>query len=314
MGKGGKGRRNMGKRKQRSRVFGASISRRKAVSLFPAALSVLVFGVDTAECTSHARAGLLHDDLDAITNAKEIVCWGDSITKGDGASEAHIIKNGVEVFDASYMSYPDVLQRLTNITTLNLGVPGATSEEIAIMQGGIPFLGRFKDPGLIDLDVLRKGRCHPGDVLLLEIGSNGGWGNDYNVLIWQYRAMIDYAHCDQFIIIGDTDDPGESIADLEQQPFDADDEDAGERETAWEVALREEFGERFINMRQFLVKDGLSEAGLEATEEDLELAAQGIISPQLRADWTHLNSYGYYAKAVAIYHKGIDLGFWDSEE
>ena len=31
---------------------------------------------------------------------------------------------------------------------------------------------------------------HSGDILILEIGSNGGWENDYKTLILQYDAMI----------------------------------------------------------------------------------------------------------------------------
>ena len=53
------------------------------------------------------------------------------------------------------------------------------------------------------------------DILILEIGSNGGWEN-YRQLISQYDAMIQNSGCDYYIIVGDTDDPGTSIADTTQ--------------------------------------------------------------------------------------------------
>ena len=76
----------------------------------------------------------------------------------------------------------------------------------------------------------------------------------------------------ELIIIGDTDDPGTSFGDPSQEAF-----EPGEtgRQTEWEAALTAEFGDRFINMRQFLIDDGLAIAGLTPTREDAEDAAVG---------------------------------------
>ena len=137
---------------------------------------------------------------------------------------------------------------------------------------------------------------------MLEIGSNGGWNNDYQVLIDQYRAMIERSGCEDYLILGDTDDPGTSVGDTSQVPFT---EDYAPRETNWEAALREAFGDHFINMRVFLIKHGLEISGLTPTEEDVADARLGCISKQLRSDWTHLNARGYFAKAVAVYQRGI---------
>lgn len=52
-----------------------------------------------------------------------------------------------------------------------------------------------------------------------------------------------------------------------------------------------------------MIQNGLSDCGLEATDEDLDGFTRGEISQQLRADWTHFNAYGYYAKAKGIYEK-----------
>lgn len=238
--------------------------------------------------------------------AREIVCWGDSMTAGYGASEATIDRKGVH-YEASYQSYPEVLRRITGMDVYNFGVSGATSTDIVAMQEGIEppadqRVTRF------DRGIARCAQRHPGDILILEIGSNGGWDGDYDVLIGQYRHMIEHAACEDYIIVGDTDDPGASPADRAQEPLW---EAGSETDTAWEAALRAEFGEHFINMRQYLIEYGLKTTGLTPTDEDLELAERGCVSPQLRSDWTHLNSYGYYAKARGIYRRGVKLGYWE---
>lgn len=151
---------------------------------------------------------------------------------------------------------------------------------------------------------------HTQDILVLEIGSNGGWNGDYDELIRQYRQIINNSSCTNYIIVGDTDDPGSSIADYYQELTDENGDFIGTRDTYWEAALREEFGEHFLNTRVYLIENGLSDCGLTPTGRDLLYGQMGCISPQLRDDWTHFNSYGYFSKGKAIYLKGIELGYW----
>lgn len=226
-----------------------------------------------------------------------IVCWGDSMTEGVGASKA-IIKTDNTYFDASGLSYPEVLEQLTGIRTYNYGVSGATSDEIVALQG--------------------QKRASADDILILEIGSNGGWKGNYDNLIQQYKTMIEYAGCSRYIIIGDTDDPMNSVdkavvrkAKKERRNLKDIKKEHGLLEsTYWEKALQEAFGEHFINMRLFLIENGLRIAGLEVSPKDIKQHRQGNISKQLRTDWTHFNSYGYYAKAVGVYQKGKELGYF----
>jgi len=285
---------------------------------------------------------------------KLIICWGDSLTEGIGADEAVIERRNGQIFDASYLSYPEVLSKLTGITTFNFGIDGANSAEIvethnalmqvlqttkeilsnnkttkAIKQGifskpeNANDAGRAKDSksakNTEDVESSKKTNDttdsadsaeKPQVVLILEIGSNGGWEGDYNTLIEQYNTIIKNTHCDNFLILGDTDDP-ELSADSTQEAFKPGE---GPGETAWEKALSEYYGEHFVNVRVFLIEHGLEIAGLEETEQDIEYADVGCISPQLRTGWTHLNSYGYYAKALAIYLQGAELGYWNVNE
>lgn len=151
---------------------------------------------------------------------------------------------------------------------------------------------------------------HKNDILILEMGSNGGWNNDYQELIYQYQSIIDFCECSDYIIVGDTDNPGAS-EDINQGIFDEKGEYIGTKYTSWEAALQEAFGNHFLNTRVYLIENGLSDCGLMQTQEDVIDARMGFISTQLRTDWTHFNSYGYYSKGKAIYLKGMELGYWD---
>ena len=125
-------------------------------------------------------------------------------------------------------------------------------------------------------------------------------------------AAASFVGCSLYALSGVLlSDPGTSVGDTSQEPFT---EGYAPRETAWEAALSEAFGERFINVRVFLIKHGLDISGLAPTEEDVADARLGCISKQLRSDWTHLNARGYFAKAVAIYRRGVRLGYWSAGE
>ena len=151
---------------------------------------------------------------------------------------------------------------------------------------------------------------HRNDILILEMGSNGGWENDYDELIKQYQNIIDNSYYADYIIVGDTDNPGES-ADIYQDVYDNNGNYAGLHATLWEQALYYAFGEHFINTRLYLMENALSDCGLTPTENDIIDIQTGNLPEQIRADFTHFNSYGYYSKAKAIYLKGIELGYWN---
>ena len=247
---------------------------------------------------------------EGAASQKEIVCWGDSMTSGMGASRAEVTI-GESSVNISYLGYPEILQLLTGMSTYNFGVPGANSEEIAIMQGALEPQKPLTLYSFIDSDIMEQGAEHPGDVLILEMGSNGGW-HSYEELIEQYNLMITHSGCDEFIIIGDTDNPDESV-DSRAALGDSDSAERAEStyKTPWERALEDAFGKHFINMRRYLIDNGLEVAGIDATREDRAAVLEGKVPVSLRADWTHLNSYGYYVQAVAVYQKGVTLGYWD---
>ena len=139
--------------------------------------------------------------------------------------------------------------------------------------------------------------------IALVIGNEANGINDE--LIAQYDSILEGTGCKYYIIVGDTDDPELSV-DMNKIYI-------GMGETPWEQALSKAYGDHFINMRLYMIQNGLSDCGLEATDEDLDGFTRGEISQQLRADWTHFNAYGYYAKAKGIYEKGVELGYWGGQ-
>lgn len=303
---------------------------------------------------------------------KKIVCWGDSITYGMGYGEAWIDEGGTEI-DITNWNYTETLEYYTGYDVYNLGVPGETSYEIAVREGGIAmyvgqnitvkpnksyeitivdkqgnsiFLEDFSGYGTGSTEVqnlvyidnqlfqiekrneklyirscgkqkktikLKKGMqiqtkaAHDikADVLIIQMGSNGGW-DSYDELVSQYRLMIEKAGTECYIIIGDTDNPTEAY-DSEQYESDS---EVGISDNKWETALREAFGEHFINMRTYMLEYGLAVSGCTPTEDDLEDLSLGRIPMQLKDDYTHFNSYGYYVMGVAVYEKGAELGYW----
>ena len=147
------------------------------------------------------------------------------------------------------------------------------------------------------------------DILILEMGSNGGWENDYQQLILQYDDIILNSGCKYYIVLGDTDDPADS-ADVNQGEYGEDGNYVGIGDTSWEAALRLAYGDHFFNTRTYMIQNGLSDCGLDTTTDDLENFKKGNISEQLRYDWTHFNCYGYYSKGIGVYKKGVELGYW----
>lgn len=303
-----------------------------------------------------------------------IVCWGDSITYGQGGSEAVVNKDD-EIIDISGWDYPTTLQYYTGMNVYNLGVCGETSYEIALRQGGIKMYinkqitiksGKKTKIDIVDeygnavmlqnfngyqtnndesenivyvndyayklsyekgafyismydnnssasvklkkgTQVLTKAAYDmSGDAIIIQMGSNGGWDN-YSELIAQYKRMIANSGAEYYIIVGDTDNPDESI---EAQYYESS-EEVGLNNTYWEAALEEEFGEHFLNMRTYMLSQAIETTGLAYSEDDIADISYGRVPESLKSDYTHLNSYGYYAMGVAIYEKGQQLGYWD---
>ncbi|MBE5962372.1 MAG: hypothetical protein E7256_13500 [Lachnospiraceae bacterium] len=127
---------------------------------------------------------------------------------------------------------------------------------------------------------------------VIYIGQHGGF-DDTKDLINQINAIIN-VHTQQkkYIVLGLTTGTKESRKELEE-------------------AMQNAFGDRYINLREILCENGLSDCNMEPTEEDLEYIKIGSIPPSLLADDRYFNSYGYIEIANIIYERMQMLGYFD---
>ena len=81
------------------------------------------------------------------------------------------------------------------------------------------------------------------------------------------------------------------------------------RQNMWDI-MKQNGRVHFFNTRLYMLDNGLTDNGLNPTQEDIDMIKKGNIPSVLRSDWTHFNNYGYYSKALGVYKKGKELGYW----
>ena len=126
------------------------------------------------------------------------------------------------------------------------------------------------------------------------MGENGGF-NDVKELIEQQRAIIEHqtSHKERFLIIGLHTGTKKQRAELEE-------------------AMLQEYGEKYINLREELCTKGLEAAGLQGTQEDVEMLQKGMVPASLMiSDKCHFNAYGYQVIGELIYARMDELGYFD---
>lgn len=125
-------------------------------------------------------------------------------------------------------------------------------------------------------------------------GQNGGYKNisDY---IAQLKRMIEYGQSTRYIVIS-FHKPNHVINDVN-----------GMKEM--EDSLSITFKSHFINLRSYMVSNGLKDACLTASSEDLDSVKHGQVPPQLMTDGTHFNAHGCRLIATLIKRKIEELGY-----
>ena len=76
-----------------------------------------------------------------------------------------------------------------------------------------------------------------------------------------------------------------------------------------EDSLFQSFGKHYINLREYMVTNGLADAGLVPTQKDKDSIAKGQVPPQLMIDGTHFTTLGYKEIATLVYLKMKELGY-----
>ena len=130
-----------------------------------------------------------------------------------------------------------------------------------------------------------------GYIPIVFIGATGGWESAYE-LVMENRGMVS-GH-DKYIIIGIPTGTKENRKRLEDAMF-------------------KEFGDNYINLREYLSTEALTDANITPTEEDLACMAEGTVPPSLRAESEngHLNDIGYTLLANLVYERMEVLGFFN---
>lgn len=119
------------------------------------------------------------------------------------------------------------------------------------------------------------------------IGANGGFQSDGKILVEQYKKMIEFSGSNNYIVIGYHKSGTTPVSKLRE----------------YEKALLSEFGARFLNFREYITSQGLKDAGITPTDEDIEAMNEGKCPPSLLSDGFHLNNSGNKLLATQIYNK-----------
>lgn len=278
--------------------------------------------------------------LESEEKAERIICWGDSLTYGQGG-------NGV--------TYPKVLQEKAELEVVNYGIQGETARQIAIRMGVLEMTtGAFEIPkdstavevtlwqGGEDPIMMRLGDCginpcvingvegtlsykaednkyyfsransgavvsveentrvetyaslnkKSSDIIVLFAGTNlPPDKNTVGELIEMEKRMLAYLETDRYVVVGLTSK--KLIPDVDEI----------------NVALADAFGEHFIDIRSYLLENGLKDAGIEPTKKDKKNLKKGIIPSSLRVDEVHGNEAFYRIIGEQVYNKIEELGY-----
>ena len=154
--------------------------------------------------------------------------------------------------------------------------------------------------------------------MLINLGINSGWDQNADVLLNQVQLMVDHfaaAGGTKYIICGPCAGQHLRTDALRQVVID------------YESKAATAFGDHWLNLREYLIDNGLTENGLTASDLDTERMASGLVPASLLGggsttdikmydgntvtDDTHPNVYGAESIKNAFYAKGQALGYWD---
>ncbi len=76
-----------------------------------------------------------------------------------------------------------------------------------------------------------------------------------------------------------------------------------------EAAMTEEFGEHYVNIREYLSTNAMKDLELEPTENDNAMMAVGKVPESLMFDESNLNDDAYEAIGRLVYNKLVQLNY-----
>ena len=150
------------------------------------------------------------------------------------------------------------------------------------------------------------------DVMIIYLGTNSGWDDTPSKLLAQVQSMVDYYQGTKYIIA--TGATGYRLRNESTRAI----------TTQVETLFSTTFGEHYFNLRQYLIKNSLTENNLTATDVDKSRIALGQVPSSILmgasdlnagkaggdgVDDTHYNTYGLESVKNAFKSKLKSLGY-----
>lgn len=153
--------------------------------------------------------------------------------------------------------------------------------------------------------------------MLVLLGCNSGWNDNPSTLLNQVNLMVQHfeaAGGTQYIIAGIFSGKHmreQAVRDLVM---------------AYESLAATQFGNHWLNIREYLITNGLTQNGLTPSQSDTERMAVGqvpgsllgggtptniVMYPTTSSDDTHPNAYGANSIMLGFFEKGVALGYWN---
>ena len=122
----------------------------------------------------------------------------------------------------------------------------------------------------IILDSGIKTQAYKSFVPIVWFGTNGGW-KSVDALVQIHERIAKYCNSRNFIFIGFYMQGNTPVSTIEE----------------YENLMENHFSYKFINMRKYLVENGLSICNITPTEEDNQAISEGKVPPSLLEDGVH---------------------------
>jgi hypothetical protein len=146
-------------------------------------------------------------------------------------------------------------------------------------------------------------RNHNDGIQIQFIGQNGGYDNNEE-LVYQNRLMLEHSRANKFIVLGVSSGSEAARADIE-------------------AIMLQEFGRNYVSLRAYLAAPiyanngttitscyGLDDAGLTATQDDLNAIATGTVPPQCLADSVHYTTATKTVIGEMLYKYMVALNYF----
>ncbi|MBQ9438448.1 MAG: SGNH/GDSL hydrolase family protein, partial [Lachnospiraceae bacterium] len=138
-----------------------------------------------------------------------------------------------------------------------------------------------------------KGK-YPSYLWIIFVGANGGYSSPQNLIDQQRKMLETLAEGnDRYLIITTTGEDAASNRDVEE-------------------ACEKEYGEKYLNLREYLSTEAMTDYGILPTAQDLADMEAGRNPKSFRQDGIHYNELGTRIVAERIYEQLIKLGYFDS--